>query len=63
MKVDQSYLPGGRNYLGEPKQMSASDIADAKQAMVQWEKQYPGQGRTRYIRHLQLQGYSPPSAL
>jgi len=63
MKVDPSYLPGGKNFLGEPKQMSASDVAAAKQAIVQWEKQYPGQGRTRYLRHLQLQGYSPPSAL
>jgi len=63
MKVDPSYLPGGRNFLGEPKQMSASDVATARQAMVDWEKKYPGQGRARYIRHLQVQGFAPASGL
>lgn len=63
MKIDPSYLPGGRAFLGDPKQMSASDVAAARQAMIEWEKKYPGQGRARYIRHLQVQGFAPASGL
>lgn len=65
MRVDPSYLPGGRNYLGEPKKMTDQQIADGKKELLDWEKEYPtpGEGHARYLRHLQLQGYSPPPGL
>jgi hypothetical protein len=55
--LDRSYMPGGSNFRGQGKQMSADQIAQAKQEAAQVEKQAPGQGRRAAIQDWGAQGY------
>ena len=63
MKVDPNFLPKGRGFLGEPKEMSADDLAEARKALPEFEKKWPGEGKIRLRRHLMVQGFLPPDNL
>lgn len=52
-KIDPSYLPGGANYLGEPKKLTPT--------LIDWAKKQIAQGTSRdaVVLHLKLGGYLP----
>jgi hypothetical protein len=52
-KIDQSYLPGGSQYLGEPKKLTPD--------LIDWAKEQIKNGtpRAAVVLHLKLGGYLP----
>ena len=52
-KMDESYMAGGRSYLGDPKKLTQDKITEAKQAIA------AGAPRDKVIRQLRMQGFLP----
>jgi hypothetical protein len=52
-KIDRSYLPGGTNYLGEPKKLGGDAVAWATQQLK------AGLPPNEIVQRLRLKGYNP----
>jgi hypothetical protein len=52
-KVDSSYLPGGKNFLGESKRLPPDEIAQARAAIAQ------GAPPAAVVQRLKLRGFLP----
>jgi hypothetical protein len=52
-KVPESYLAGGRNFLGDVKRLTPDMIAEAKDAITK------GAPRAAVVRNLKLKGFLP----
>lgn len=61
--VDASYLPGGRNFVGDAKKLDAASIENFRAAVKADVDagQDPAQVKAKYIRQLKVQGYDTRS--